>query len=229
MAGERCLLSIINLKSFPRNFFIMRGFLFWIIDLVFPVKCVVCSKFGFDLCGACLAKLDYRPQWQNIGNMPVWSAYVYDKNVANKVMKHWKYSRNKWLFTKIVHDKFAFPDLNTDFILAVPLHRKRLIERGFNQSELLAARLSKGLKISVIKGLKRRRYTQQQAVLNAEQRKSNVQGVFVWKGGDIRGKRFVIVDDVVTTGTTLSECGRILLNNGASEVRAVCLFRRPMQ
>jgi ComF family protein len=112
-----------------------------------------------------------------------------------------------------------------DMVIPVPLHRARERERGFNQSEVLAKGISRAIGISPTKGiLKRKRNTKDQTYLNAQQRAENVRGAFVVRRADsIIGKKVILVDDVMTTGATLNECARMLLDSGAKNVFAATL------
>ncbi|HYA40989.1 MAG TPA: ComF family protein [Syntrophobacteraceae bacterium] len=115
-----------------------------------------------------------------------------------------------------------------DLIVPVPLHLKRLAQRGFNQSGLLASRLGRKLKAPVSNNIIRRKHrTQPQTRLSREQRLKNVKGAF--EVADVqmaRGRRVLLVDDVFTTGTTLSECAKTLKRRGgASEVHAITVTR----
>ena len=112
-----------------------------------------------------------------------------------------------------------------DMVIPVPLHRARERERGFNQSEVLAEGISRAIGISLTKGImKRKRNTKDQTYLNAQQRAENVREAFVvTQPENIDGKRVILVDDVMTTGATLNECARMLLEVGATRVFAATL------
>jgi ComF family protein len=121
----------------------------------------------------------------------------------------------------------AFPFTEFDLILSVPLHPQRLRERGFNQSLLLARRISQVHSIPLdFTSLQRIRHTQPQTELSGPERKKNIQGAFrVKKGGDISGKRILLIDDVFTTGATVQECSQVLLAAGAKQVDVLTLAR----
>lgn len=99
-----------------------------------------------------------------------------------------------------------------DVVIPVPLHNDRLRERGFNQSLLLAREVARGPGLEVdYKSLKRTRATKPQADLKTEERRKNVRGAFEVKRPErVRKKRVLLVDDVYTTGATVSECARVL-------------------
>jgi competence protein ComFC len=110
-------------------------------------------------------------------------------------------------------------------LVPVPLHPKRKRERGFNQSRLLARRLSRLKTVPVIEGaLVRTRNVPPQTSLRADDREANVRGAFaVRREARVRGRVLVLVDDVFTTGSTLGECSRALKAAGAEEVRALTI------
>ncbi len=113
-----------------------------------------------------------------------------------------------------------------DAVLPVPLHRKRLRQREYNQSAMLASSVSKEFKLPFLDAVVKQRSTLPQNALNKEQRRHNVQGAFVARQGQAAaGRTILIVDDVFTTGSTIDECSRALLDAGAYRVRAVTLAR----
>jgi ComF family protein len=113
-----------------------------------------------------------------------------------------------------------------DTVVPVPLHVKRLRWRGFNQSRLLAKRVAAHWGVPLAEPLVRVRNTIPQASLPVEARLTNVAGAFVVKDEKtVRGGKVCLVDDVSTTGSTIRECGKMLREAGATEVRAYVLAR----
>ena len=112
-----------------------------------------------------------------------------------------------------------------DFIVPVPLHRKRKKERGFNQSELLAREMARIKNVPMLdKGLVKVKNAPPQTSLEGRAREANVRDAYAVKGGHkVRGKTVLVVDDVFTTGATLRECSHVLKKAGAREVRALTL------
>ncbi|MFA5383782.1 MAG: ComF family protein [Eubacteriales bacterium] len=104
-------------------------------------------------------------------------------------------------------------------LVPVPLAKKRLRQRGFNQSELLAGAVSYNLGLPVLPLLNKARETPAQTGLSREQRQSNLAGVFGVSQCKIPvGKSVILIDDVFTTGSTVSDCSRILLSAGLKSV-----------
>jgi competence protein ComFC len=113
-----------------------------------------------------------------------------------------------------------------DALIPVPLHPTRLRQRGFNQSLLLARQVGGLTGVEVKESLIRTRRTDAQVNLGAEQRMANVAGAFaVHPQIPVAGLSVVLIDDVVTTGSTLSSCAEALINAGASSVKAASLAR----
>ena len=114
-----------------------------------------------------------------------------------------------------------------DMIVPTPLHWTRQWSRGFNQAQLLCERVSAELGVPTVGALRRIRRTKQQAKLKRSERLKNLVGAFSASGGDIcKNKAILLVDDVMTTGSTLTAAAEALLAAGASEVNIMVLARR---
>jgi ComF family protein len=126
--------------------------------------------------------------------------------------------------------EYEYPAFNiSDFtlIMPVPLHSKRLRERGFNQSVILAKEIAGRHHIPLdFLTLKRYIYTEPQVNLGKKERESNVRGAFDVKGQEkTLNRKIILVDDVYTTGSTVEECARILMKKGATSVAVLTLAR----
>jgi len=119
------------------------------------------------------------------------------------------------------------PAVSADCIVTVPLHRRRLRERGFNQSQLIGRILAKSWEIPLsVHNLRRIRWTKPQTGLSAAERERNIRDAFeVAMPGRFKGKRLLLVDDVYTTGSTVTECAKTLRQSGAKEVHVVTVAR----
>jgi ComF family protein len=135
-------------------------------------------------------------------------------------------SRPLGLLTATVLGDFH-PAVSADCIVPVPLHRRRLRERGFNQSQLIGRILAKSWEIPLsVHNLRRIRWTTPQTGLSAAERERNIRGAFaVVKPDRLEGKRLLLVDDVYTTGSTVTECAKTLRQSGAKEVYVVTVAR----
>jgi ComF family protein len=112
-------------------------------------------------------------------------------------------------------------------VVPIPLHRRKLGERGFNQSELLAGEVAKLLGLPLVKGLIRGRDTKTQSKLSRGERLDNVRGAFqpVLGMNNLAGKKILLIDDILTTGITCHEGALALLKGGAEEVLVFTLSR----
>jgi len=121
-----------------------------------------------------------------------------------------------------------FPELSgCHALVPVPLHRRRLRERGYNQAEMLARGLGAGAGLPVMDLLERPQSTKPQWDLDRESRRRNLAGAFR-AGPPAQGKSLLLVDDVCTSGTSLEECGRALHRAGAARVAAFVLARQTL-
>ncbi|MDR3628496.1 MAG: ComF family protein [Ignavibacteriaceae bacterium] len=109
-----------------------------------------------------------------------------------------------------------------DIIIPIPLHQLKKAERGYNQSFYIAKGLGSVLNIPVKQNIvKRKRFTQSQTTMNLKEREENIRDAFLIRNSKgLSGKNILLIDDVITTGATISECGRILLEAGASRIYA---------
>ena len=154
-----------------------------------------------------------------------WS-YEYGGAVADAIggLKYRRATENAEPLTR----ECALPDGSWDCLIPVPLHSRRLRTRGFNQSALLAVHLGQRFSLPVqVRYLRRVRHTPSQRELSELGRISNVRGAFsVTETHRLAGRRVLLVDDVMTTGSTLFECVRVLRDSGAEAVGAVVVARR---
>lgn len=136
-------------------------------------------------------------------------------------------NRFEWLSlfeSGIRHFRFPFSEKGFTLI-PVPIHTKRFLLRGFNQSEILMDHLREGRDLSVSLGLIKRRETSAQSSLKRMERQSNLKNAFVWSYPEPAPEQIVLVDDVYTTGATLRECAKVLKGAGAKKVVGWTLFR----
>ena len=157
------------------------------------------------------------------------AAVRYDDPI-NPTIHAFKYTGNFGLandlgkLMAIAWDKWE-AELAVDVVVPVPLHANRFQERGYNQSEELAKVFADSVGLSLDTNLLfRTKHTKPQAELNARKRIGNVQAAFAVVN-DVKGKQILLIDDVVTTGSTLLACAHTLLDEGAASVAAYCLAR----
>lgn len=123
------------------------------------------------------------------------------------------------------YSDFAISDYS--LIMPVPLHPKKLRQRGFNQSVILAREISKRFQVTLdFLTLRRHTYTEAQINLGRKDREENVKGVFsVTDSEKIHGQKIILVDDVYTSGSTAKECTRVLMQNKADSVAILTIAR----
>ena len=154
------------------------------------------------------------------------------RGIVRQIIHDFKYNRQihlrhlvaRWLGTAL--DDPRLRGRRFDVIVPVPLHPARKRERGFNQAALLAELLSAQLSIRSRPLLERIRYTTTQTALDRSERMENLHNAFrLRKNMNVQDLRVLLIDDVMTTGSTLSECARILKSVGAISVHAVTAAR----
>src|SRR5881409_2603468 len=162
---------------------------------------------------------------------PAVSAYR-GRGIVRQIIHEFKYGRQihlrrlvaRWLNSALDDERLR--QSHFDVIMPVPLHPARQRERGFNQASLLAELLSVQTAIPVKPLLERTRYTTTQTALDRSERMENLHNAFrLRKNADVRGLRVLLVDDVLTTGSTLNECARILKRASAFSVHAATAAR----
>lgn len=128
-----------------------------------------------------------------------------------------------WLADNLADARLQHP---FDRIVPVPLHPTRERERGFNQARILAELLARQTGAPVCHDLKRIRYTTTQTRFDRETRIENLRNAFRLRpSGDVRNLHLLLIDDVFTTGSTVDECARVLMEAGAASVRVVAVAR----
>ena len=135
-----------------------------------------------------------------------------------------RHQLSEWLAATLEDPRISVR--KADFLVPVPLHAARFREREFNQAEVLARLLSRRAGVGVLKCLERTRYTTTQTRLDRFERMENLRGAFrVRQTAAVQGRHLLLVDDVLTTGSTVDECARVLRTAGAVSVRVVTVAR----
>lgn len=173
---------------------------------------------------------DFQKMFKSKGVISGFTAlYIFEKNKEiQKIIHAIKYQnrfRTGELLGKLLGEKIRNENWDIDLVIPVPLHHLKRAERGYNQSFYIAWGVNKMLRKQLDdKTLKRIKYTETQTAMNIVERVENISGAFAVKHkGNITGKNILLIDDVITTGATVSECGSVLLDNGAAKVFASSL------
>lgn len=208
-------------------------------SLLFPDNniCLFCrEKIEVDapyfLCQDCIDKLKFLNKEINIDSPYIENgiySLFFNEYVREKIYKY-KYYRCSYLyktFGEILKQSIESVGLfkNIDIITYVPIHRKRKAQRGFDQSELVAQYIGQSLDIKVSVGnLVRTKNTMAQNKLSRSRRLENISGAFKIKYEDeFFDKEILLIDDIITTGVTLNECGKVLLESGGKKVYALAI------
>ncbi len=221
----------------------MRATLASLWDLLFPPRCASCRERGEWLCAECLALcVPHGPgccrrcgAWLEDGGCltcalhirhldSLTAAYAYEGPVRHLVHAL-KYrgltAAADWMALRMAASELPRAEL----IVPVPLHPRRQHQRGYNQSELLAAALAREGDIPTAGLLRRIRFEEPQTRLSASSRWENVRGAFEPAGELGDAKSVLVVDDVCTTGATMEECAKVLKHMGAATVHGAVFAR----
>ena len=209
-----------------------------VLDLLFPPKCPYCQKLLDEprapVCPRCQASLPWLEGRAGERKIDLadgcYSPLAYGEMVREAIHRY-KFHRVRALgrpFAALMARCLAdrLPD-GADLICWAPLSRERFRERGFNQAELMAREMGRLLSIPAGPALEKVRDTRPQSELEEESaRRANARGAYaLLPGADLTGKRVVLVDDVVTSGATLSECAALLRRAGAERVFCLTLAK----
>ncbi|HWR19684.1 MAG TPA: ComF family protein [Clostridia bacterium] len=197
-----------------------------ILSALFPkrVFCFVCNGEAVTdengVCLECAKKLKPCSKLPLVKNTDGFAAALLYTQGARTAMHRFKYSDAQYLAEFFTYFMQIGEGWKADAFVPVPLHKKRLRKRGYNQSALIADILGNTYNIPVDETiLTREKTTRTQTALGVEARRKNVKNAFAAK--PCKGKSFILVDDVKTTGSTLSECAKTLKKAGAQRVYAL--------
>lgn len=199
-----------------------------VLSLFIPDKCIFCDSISDKsrVCERCRDLLPETVGLRSERNGEFFTTCVspfYYKGVIRESLLRYKFGRHQSYAavyarycTRLIQER-----LNDRFEIMtwVPVSRKRRRERGFDQSELIAKEIGRELNVPCCRLLVKNRDTPKQSTYtDIARRRANVNGAFKEVGHNAMGKRILLVDDIITTGATLSECARVLLMNGAEDV-----------
>lgn len=201
---------------------------------LFPPKCVLCKKLltkdETDLCTQCRSQT---PRFENtkirFSFIAGWTGVWYYKDMVRQSFLRFKfYGKRSYakIYGKMIALKLVQEQMEGfDILTWIPVSRRRRFARGFDQVELLALEVAKQLGITAVSTLKKIRHTPPQSGLgDAAHRRANVLNAFRLRDQvQVQGKKILLLDDIVTTGATASECARVLMTAGAKEVQLAVL------
>lgn len=208
------------------------------LDILFPPRCVFCRRFlksgqRMQICGECKRTLPYTGNGgEKKGEFfSVCVAPLYYEDTVRESLLRFKFKDATGyaeeygkLLADCIRDNLSG---RYDLISWVPLSRERLKERGYDQAMLLALAAALELDDVAVSTLEKTLDAEKQSSMgSAEKRRANIAGAY--KAVDpelVEGKRILLIDDIVTTGSTLSECAKTLLSAGAAEVLCAAVAR----
>lgn len=203
--------------------------------MIYPAKCVLCGRLLVqdeqDLCRECrMDAPEFVSAKRSVPFVAKWTALWYYKGNVVKSIHSFKFHNDRSYanaYGRLLAEKLNEEDFlqDCDLISWVPISRLRRFVRGYDQSELLAKAAAKELGRETVAVLKKIRNNDPQSMSKSiSARNANVIGAYrVPDKALVAGKTILLVDDVLTSGATLSECAKMLLTAGAREVRAVCV------
>lgn len=218
------------------------------MDLIFPRFCVGCGTEGTWLCPKCQKQtvsiqMQTCPACKRISQNGVYClkcrpdkfldgvivADYFEEGPTKEIIHNFKYNHvlelKKYLGGRLVN-AYLKSGISAEIITFTPLHFRRLASRGYNQSEVLAGEVGGKVKIPVSTLLHKVKNTKRQVGLIGELRRKNLTGVFLVKRANlVKGQEIIIIDDILTTGTTLNECAKVLKEAGAKKVWGLVLAK----
>jgi len=225
------------------------------LDLLFPKFCISCGKKESYLCQDCFSLIDiaerqycpFCPQPRVVIDgrtcnfcqrskklAGLYSATSYDNFIVKKTVNQFKYAYIKEL-AKPLSSLIVAHLINLNqvesflsfILIPIPLHKKKLKQRGFNQAEEIGKELSKNLEAPILNNvLIKTKQTSAQVELKKEEREKNIKGAFFCQKPElVRDKKILLVDDIFTTGSTMEECALTLKRAGAKEIWGIVVAR----
>lgn len=210
----------------------------WLLTLLYPPRCIFCGKPlepGEEVCSDCRERLPVTDRHSGVQTgrwFHLCLSPFFLEGPVREAMHRYKFSHqeaNGVIFGRwMARSAQAYFPEPFDLITWVPVHWRRRWERGFDQSRLLAKEVARAYGVKPVQTLKKLRHTQplSQSKGGAAKRRALVEGVYSLSCSQhLEGKRVLLVDDVITTGSTLDEASRILRQAGAAEVCCITAAR----
>lgn len=209
----------------------------FLLNLIYPNVCGFCGKINENsLCEECKKRINenliYKAQQIND---KYFEKHIYLANYDGEFRDNilaYKFLDKPYMyktFVKLIlkNEKICRIIKSYDIIGAVPMHKRRKNDRGYNQSDLIAEELAKNIpNLKYEKILKKIKNNERQSSLKKEERLNNVKNVYkVQNKQIIEGKKIILFDDIYTTGNTVNECSKVLKENGAKEILILTLAR----
>lgn len=213
----------------------LKKALIFLLQILYPKQCLICGKLEQDtICSKCYNFLKIEAKIENYENKSFKEhlyIFKYEGKIRNLIIDY-KFNDKPYLnelFAKIIlkNEKICRKIKKYGIIIPVPIHKKRKSERGYNQSELIARRVAKNLKLELVTdSLIKQKNTLPQSILSKKQRQENAKQVYkIQNKQKIENKKIILLDDIYTTGATTEECSKILKQNGAKEILVLTIAK----
>lgn len=208
-----------------------------LLELVFPNVCGMCGKIDKNsLCPKCKTKLKQITKAEIIKNSNKnFKAHAYlfkYSGIIREMILSYKFKDKSYLYKTFVeiiikNKKICGFIEKYDIIISVPIHKKRMNKRGYNQSELIVKGIAKNLNINRERNvLYKVKNNKSQSLLTKKDRLTNTKNVYkILESSKIKDKKILLVDDIYTTGSTVNECSKMLKKAGASEVAVLTIAK----
>ena len=213
----------------------MKSLLDRLLDLLYPPRCAFCRRLlnerETDVCRFCRKKYEHAGQRRALNNTECCVAAFRYEGEARESLLRFKfrgvtaYGQAYAAFLAKVIDE---SQISCDIITWVPLSRRRLRHRGYDQARILAEETAGRLGLPCVRLLEKRVHTRaQSAIRSAQERQMNAKGAYVCSAPELAaGRRVLLIDDIVTSGATLSECAAVLKKAGCAAVTAAAAASR---
>ena len=210
-----------------------------LIDLFFPQVCGICGKINHKgICIKCINRLNELAKFENV-NVSLIDKYFEElfyifpyEGLIRKLILDYKFNEKAYLYVSFVNfilkNKKIFEKLKSyDTMIPVPISKKRMKERGYNQSLLIAKEISKQVNMQLQTNcLLKTQNVIEQSKLNKEQRMQNIQNAYELRNEQIlHNKKIILVDDIYTTGSTVNECSKVLSRANPKKIDVLVLAK----
>lgn len=209
------------------------------LDAIYPPRCPLCDAFAMEqdipcsACGPSLVRLEgdaYLPHLPRRWFSRCRSPFAHEgrpREALHSLKYGERFDLARFFASELAREAAMIEGMEA--VVPVPLHPRRLRERGFNQSALIASRLGRTLRVAAdLDSLRRVRDIAPQVGLDRHERIENVKGAFAVhprRAGSLSGRGILLIDDVLTTGATANECARALIEAGAKGVSVLTVAR----
>ena len=204
----------------------VKNILSAVLDIIYPAddKCIICNAEDFiGICPLCKSNIKRIQTQEEI------LSYGFYGGILKELILAFKYDKNFTagdILVDLLLSLIEEEKVDGDYICYVPMTKRSMKKRGFNQCEIIAEKIGDKLNIPVSKCLIKNKNTKEQKTLSKEERMKNIKGVFDIKDkSNIYNKKVILIDDVVTTGATLLECKKLLEKNAVEKITILTIAK----